>query len=92
MVGMVGVRLPAHNKFKTMLTELELINKFEQLLAEQSHMANLYRQYGRVPIEQREKVSRMRREVKALCAERRLAIIRERNQQQKQPQQAQLFS
>lgn len=75
-----------------MINELELISKFEQLLAEQSYMAQLYRQFGRVPVEQRDKVNKMRREIKALCAARRLAIIRERNQQQQQPQQAQLFT
>ena len=75
-----------------MISELDLITKFEQLLAEQSYMANLYRQYGRVPYEQRDKVNLMRRELKALCAERRLEIIRERNQQKQEPQQQKLFS
>lgn len=75
-----------------MSNELELIEKVERLIAEENHTAKLFYQFGRVPLEHRDKVKAMRREIKALCAERRLAIIRERNQQQQLPQQQTLFS
>lgn len=74
-----------------MSKELELIEKVERLIAEENHTAKLFYQFGRVPLEHRDKVKAMRREIKSLCAERRLAIIRERNQQKQLPQQAQLF-
>ena len=75
-----------------MINELQLIEKMERLIAEENYTAKLFYQFGRVPLEHREKVKAMRREIKALCAERRLAIIRERNQQQQLPQQQTLFS
>jgi hypothetical protein len=74
-----------------MINELQLIEKMERLIAEENHTAKLFYQFGRVPLEHRDKVKAMRREVKSLCAERRLAIIRERNQQKSLPQQAELF-
>jgi hypothetical protein len=74
-----------------MSQELQLIEKMERLIAEENHTAKLFYQFGRVPLEHRDKVKAMRREVKALCAERRLAIIAERNQQKKSPTQQELF-
>lgn len=72
--------------------ELQLIEKMERLIAEENYTAKLFYQYGRVPLEHREKVKAMRRELKALCATRRLAIISERNQQKSLPTQAELFT
>ena len=80
------------NKNIVMINELQLIEKMERLIAEENHIAKLFYQFGRVPLEHREKVKAMRREVKALCASRRLAIIAERNQQKSLPQQQTLFS
>lgn len=74
------------------MNELDFILHVESLIAEEYHMASIYRQYGRVPIEQREKVKRMRKEVKDYCAKRRLTIIAERNQQNSLPKQSELFS
>lgn len=74
-----------------MSKELELIEKVERLIAEENYTAKLFYQLGRVPLEHRDKVKVMRREIKALCAERRLAIIAERNQQKSLPKQAELF-
>ncbi len=74
-----------------MSQELQLIEKMERLIAEENHTAKLFYQFGRVPLEHREMLKRRRQELKTLCAERRLAIIAERNQQEQLPTQAELF-
>ena len=74
-----------------MSKELHLIDLIETLIAEENYTYTLFKQFGRVPSEHREKIRRMRRSLKLICASRRLEIIAERNQQKQLPKQQELF-
>lgn len=91
MVGINRGSTPRSQQNISMRKELELIEKIEVLIAHENHTYTLLKQFGRVPQQHRDMLKKRRRELKLYCAERRLAIIAERNQQKSLPQQAELF-
>lgn len=74
-----------------MCHELRLIDLVERLIAEENHSYTLYKRFGKTPQEHVDKVLKMRRNLKAVCANRRLEIIAERNKQNEPPKQQTLF-